>query len=507
MTMNFLPVINIQHDFPEVISDLKNELCLAEDIWISCYRVLDKSGTTKSVHGKVRVTSDTSIDNNNNDQNQNSSMSPINLAGRDGVECRWADHSTYSQLAVIVSCQTLSIPPTLVSFPTQVIKGVQTNGIECMDVAGDWIVTGGKNGKLRLDRWRTSSNSLDCNLDQFRIGKGHVSDLTSCQFFPSGEVILTTSIDMTAKIYSINPDPSTPISSNTNETTKIMMNVRSLGPPHGRGVGGGGMIGKGKEIVTFCRDGKLRLWNLAESKVVIESDTWSSSTSSESDVLAMKVVEKRFLDRTGTEEIRSPTIEKPNDQFFLILGLSTGALHFVDLPTLKPIKLSSTSSTEDDNDSSPIDAIAVSPFSDMVAYGTRSGRVRLITLNWRRSSSSSSSSCCSTSSSENMEIESLSVTIMASWQRMTAAINSLEFIEQGTALLVAGDDGLPYRINNISDIHSPSSVLDIEEFAGFDCDPVSAIRSSSSTGVNCSQNMFAAGKDGHIRIWSRSHSP
>ncbi|KAI9618130.1 hypothetical protein H4Q26_012474 [Puccinia striiformis f. sp. tritici PST-130] len=351
MTMNFLPVINIQHDFPEVISDLKS---------------LDKSGTTKSVHGKVRVTSDTSIDNNNNDQNQNSSI--VTYHWREGMESN-VDGQIIQLIHGNSQLPNTLDPTHLSKLPNPSNQGVQTNGIECMDVAGDWIVTGGKNGKLRLD-------------PNLFIKSSHPKALSSLTEIPEWRSNLTTSIDMTAKIYSINPDPSTPISSNTNETTKIMMNVRSLGPPHGRGVGGGGMIGKGKEIVTFCRDGKLRLWNLAESKVVIESDTWSSSTSSESDVLAMKVVEKgswieRVPKRSDRQQSRNLMIK-------------------------------------DDNDSSPIDAIAVSPFSDMVAYGTRSGRVRLITLNWRRSSSSSSSSCCSTSSSENMEIESLSVTIMAS---------------------------------------------------------------------------------------------
>jgi hypothetical protein len=59
-------------------------------------------------------------------------------------ECR-------QQLALIVSCESLAIPPTVVSFPTHTINKLHANGIECMDVAGEWIVTGGKNGTLRLD--------------------------------------------------------------------------------------------------------------------------------------------------------------------------------------------------------------------------------------------------------------------------------------------------------------------------------------------------------------------
>ncbi|PLW05853.1 hypothetical protein PCANC_28007 [Puccinia coronata f. sp. avenae] len=163
---------------------------------------------TKSVHGKVRLTAE-SVD-------QGSRKILISRKAWEGVECHWADHATYSQLALIVSCESLAIPPTVISFPTHTINKLHANGIECMDVAGEWIVTWGKNGTLRLDPW-LKSNPSETSLSH-RTGRGHLSDITSCQFFPSGEVILTT-CDLSAA----------------------------------------GIIGKGKEIVTACRDGKLRI--------------------------------------------------------------------------------------------------------------------------------------------------------------------------------------------------------------------------------------------------------
>jgi len=477
-TMSFS--ITIQHDFPEVIAEIRNEICLAEDVWISCYRTIDHT-TTRSVHGKLRVT----VDHAESDGNQHI---PIGLQGRDGVTCIWANHATYSQLALIVSCESLSIPPTLVSFPTQIISAVQRNGVECMDVAGDWIVTGGKNGKLRLDRWAKSDPT---NLDlQHRLGRGHLSDLTSCQFFPSGEVILTTSIDMSARIFSIHPDPHKP---NTSQDTPILMlNARSFAAPHGRGVTAAGIIGKGKEIVTACRDGKLRIWNVAESRVVVE-ESWPDSSSTA--VLAVRVAEKRFLDPTGNL-LPSPVESRDqNNQFFLVLALSSGVLHFVDLPSLKPITLRKSLPTDQSN--SPIETVAVSRSSDLVAWGTRSGTVGVATLNWHLSPTSS---CCSSSSvnveEEEEEAESLSLVPLASWQRTTAAVNSLEFVEDSTALLVAGDDGLPYRIS----IGTQPVIL--EEFAGYNCDPVSAIRASSGH-----RKVFAAGKDGNVLVWNSPASP
>ncbi|WAR55948.1 hypothetical protein PtB15_6B692 [Puccinia triticina] len=285
--MALLPVITIQHDFPEVIADIKNEVCLAEDIWISCY-TLTSGATTRSVHGKVRVTADTDAKQSGRTLHD----LPISLQGRDGVECEWAAHASYSQLAIIVTCDSLSIPPTLVSFPSQALSGVQPNGVECMDLAGDWVVTGGKNGKLRADRWRPRAEPSTPDIGhEHRIGKGHLSDLTSCQFFPSGKVILTTSIDMSARIFFLDEEINS-----EGQPTKQMMNARTLGPPHGRGLIGAGMLGKGKEIVTGCRDGKLRIWNVGSAKVEHEAE-WPGAASDE--LLALVVGEKRVLDPMG----------------------------------------------------------------------------------------------------------------------------------------------------------------------------------------------------------------
>ncbi|KAA1101341.1 hypothetical protein PGT21_017208 [Puccinia graminis f. sp. tritici] len=493
-----IPVITIQHDFPEVISDIKNEVCLAEDIWISCYRSSSSSSNTtetrRSVHGKVRVSSNV-LD--HPQQTQNNLNDLISLEGRDGVECRWADDASFSQLALIVTCEPLSIPPTTVSFPSQTLARIQPNGIECMDVAGEWLVTGGKNGQVRVDRWATQPADTLGHHDELLcwIGKGHVSDLTSCQFFPSGKVILTTSIDMSARIYSIDRVPSDDHEEEDSRTPTrkrmTMLNPRTFGPPHGRGVIGAGIMGKGREIVTGCRDGKLRVWNVGESKVVAEAEMSSSSSA---EVLALEVGEKRFLDRTG--EVLTPEADH-NRAFFLLLGLSSGALDFVDLPSLKPIKLRTPLPGQS---GAPIDVVAMSGAMDMIAYGTRTGTVALATLVWHRSSPSSPSCCSTTSSSSETaedEIESLSVIPIAIWQRTSAGINSLAFSQDDQTLLVAGHDGLPYRVS-IVDAARPKV---LQELAGYNCDPVAAIRASFSASAS-HHSVFTAGKDGSIKIWN-----
>ncbi|MBW0509622.1 hypothetical protein O181_049337 [Austropuccinia psidii MF-1] len=446
-----LPSITIQHDFPDVIRDIQNEVCLAEDIWVSCYLMKDEAGATNSVHGKVRVTSSAG----DNDPEQITTKALPSLEARDGIDCQWSPSSSDSQLSMLISCPSLSISPTLVSFPSKTWKVTQSMGVDCMDVSGDWIASSSKGGTLRLDRWRNFPSDQDGN--QHRIGHGHVSDLTSCQFFPSGEVLLTTSIDMSARIFSIYPDPA-----KRNSSQPLLLNPRTFSAPHSRAVMAAVIIDRGKEIVTACRDGKLRVWNVAESSVISQG-SWPDSDSVE--VLAMAITKKRFLNRLGEE------LPQDKSSHFIALALSSGAVHFVELPDLNPVKLSSCPELAV---SSPINAIAFSNPSDIVAFGTRSGTVTLATLDWERS--------------EKEDI--LSLTILAVWRRNTAAINSLNFAPNTRSLLVAGSDGLPYQVSI-----GARPVIE-EELAGLNCDPVTSIRGLAETQV-----IFTAGKDNLIRLY------
>lgn len=64
-----LPSITIQHDFPSVITDVREGTVPSEEFWISCYKLQEHS-----VHGKTLVELD------DTDRNQ------INLKSREGVE-------------------------------------------------------------------------------------------------------------------------------------------------------------------------------------------------------------------------------------------------------------------------------------------------------------------------------------------------------------------------------------------------------------------------------------
>lgn len=476
-----MPYITIQADLAQVIEEIRDQICLTEQIWISCYRPSIKPSSsqlqprsTSSLHAKLTLShpqiSSTSLPN----EIDRDRLPDLSAFPSDQIDCQWAHHATYSQPSLIVSCPSLSIPPTLVRFPSKTRVRIQPDGgIDCMDLTSQWILTGARKGHLRIDPW-SSSPQLDSSTPEYRLGRGHVSDLTSCQFFPSGEVILTTSIDMSARIFSIHPDPAQPTPNHSGPV--LLFNPRTLAAPHRRAVTSAVIIGQGKEILTACRDGKLRLWNVARSEVIGERTL--SDVDSAVEVLAMKIGRKKYLDRLGDELSNDHDPSNPEPGQFVLLALSSGAFQILNLPSLRPIDLSWPEFCH----SSTIDCIAISPSSDLMAYGTRFGIVCLVTLNWLPSSSSDDRG------TESDEI--LSCSTLASWQRTTAGVSSLEFTPNGTSLLVAGSDGLPYRIS----VGSQPVVQ--EELAGYDCDPVTSIRSSSDL-----LKVVSAGKDGCLRIY------
>lgn len=77
---------------------------------------------------------------------------------------------------------------------------------------------------------------------------GHISDVNVSKFFPSGIVVVSCGADLRIKIWSIE-----------NGKSPVMLG-------HLSGVTDVSIIDKGRNIVSVCRDGSCRLWDLGESK-------------------------------------------------------------------------------------------------------------------------------------------------------------------------------------------------------------------------------------------------
>ncbi len=90
--------------------------------------------------------------------------------------------------------------------------------------------------------WTQSNGEVRRNLS------GHISDVNTAKFFPSGIVVLSGGADLRVKIWSV-------------ENGKSPVQLGHLS-----GVMDVCIVDKGRNIVTACRDGTCRLWDLGQSK-------------------------------------------------------------------------------------------------------------------------------------------------------------------------------------------------------------------------------------------------
>jgi proteasomal ATPase-associated factor 1 len=102
---------------------------------------------------------------------------------------------------------------------------------------------GGDDGKLQI-------HSTE-NGDILRVLEGHFGDINHTQFFPSGQVLLSSASDFLIKIWSV-LDGTNPV------TLK----------GHTRGVTNTQIVNRGWNIVSGSLDGTVKLWECGTGKVV-----------------------------------------------------------------------------------------------------------------------------------------------------------------------------------------------------------------------------------------------
>ncbi|XP_060080166.1 proteasomal ATPase-associated factor 1-like [Ylistrum balloti] len=126
--------------------------------------------------------------------------------------------------------------------PRITFSTVHTPGktISCVDTTpGGLGVSADSLGRLRI--WQTSNGEIRRELE------GHLGDVYTCRFFPSGLVVLSGGSDMQLKIWSA-------------ETGKCGATL--IG--HRAGVQDTAIVDRGRNIVSCGRDGTARLWDVGQ---------------------------------------------------------------------------------------------------------------------------------------------------------------------------------------------------------------------------------------------------
>ncbi|CAA7263921.1 unnamed protein product [Cyclocybe aegerita] len=436
-----LPVVTIQHTFPDIIKEVLDGDIPYENFWISCYKTSEPS-----VHAKVKA----ELDENN--------RSLVNFDPAEGE----IEFSKDGDGGYAVACKPLGVPRTRVATALQEYRDEERanasrpHRITAFSISPDSsrFATGYLDGSIflyptsTLDRSRTTLIPDTLDVTKWKTAsRPHLSSVTSLKFFPSSRVILSSGQDFSLTILPADlPDGPTP------SATRIAP-VRTL-RGHVRPVTDTAIIGVGRNIVSSSLDATIKLWDVSSGEAI-------SSLSPQSAILSMSSGNRMPAPPDG-EEHPPPAATDPREvpetsSKVVVCGLQNGEFQFFDLGFKKSVFRSPISQNP-----SPLTSIAYSEADNLLATGSASG---VVTLYDTRSLGSP----------------------LTSFSRLETEIEDLAFVRSGTevALAIATSDGLPYVANVLPEGPSVKA-----ELIGVDCDPV--------------RNIAATTSDGRTEVWSAS---
>jgi len=293
--------------------------------------------------------------------------------------------------------------------------------------------------------------------------KGHVGDVLSVRWFPSGKVVLTAASDTLLRIFS-SEDGSNP---------------RTL-KGHKRAVTDTRILGLGRNVLSSSKDGSIRLWDVGEGKCVT-----SMYSEGFTGVERLATGSKQACPSdTATTDTESKTLagESASDTYDKVVyaALSSGSFGAYDLSSKRaifgciPHLPAMTSNFRSALSGGPIHALAHDG-NHLLATGSSKG---IIVIRDTRMLSAASHQA------------------VAVFQRNEAGINDLAFVPSSGSeqpdLVIATSSGLPCRVGfNGSD--QGANVKIVEEYAGWEAVPIETVAVASDG------SFWLAGGEGGIR--------
>ena len=267
--------------------------------------------------------------------------------------------------------------------------------------------------------------------------------------FPSSEVILSTSSDLSIRIFSA-LDGSNP---------------RTL-TGHAAAVTSAAIIGRGRHVISSSNDGKIKLWSVSENRCL---KTWRSSNGARIKVTKVVVASTRAVSSYTRSAIEL-------EGKVAIAAFEDGSLALYDLnapesePPLQALEISANHKS--------ISATSFRYHSDrpLLAVGTVDGLITVLTFSETDWSASPKH--------------------LTRFKRNGADITSLSFVTPLSPsgpihLLVSTADGLPFAVSLLWKVETVDLKVETE-YAGYNIDACNGL-------VACEDSVYASGKDGTLR--------
>jgi proteasomal ATPase-associated factor 1 len=384
---------------------------------------------------------------------------------------------------------SISLAPTLVRIPKKTIGPLVKGsfGVTAFDISPDQIgryVVGGADGQLlvgslgiggdntdeqydeqepdlsdidRLAQRRMREKQREVDRQKRTPLQGHVGDIRSARFFSSGEVILSTSSDCTARIFGLDGS-----------------NPRTL-KGHRRGITSSYLIGRGKEVLTSSSDGTTRLWDVGQG---VQKQVFPSHGYSSVNVVSMG----RSSHIQGQDDMQVDGESK-----LIITGLSSGHIECHDMASgstafqLPSVLFPSGEGPKvtdrwEQVTSSSVFALDWSQQSNLLVAGCSNGVTLMHDVRMLSSNLGSQGGITDNRS------------LLATWRRNGAAINEVRLMDNAKEAIVCTADGMPYRV----DLQQSPRV--VEEYNGWDLDNVQC------SAIDARRRVWLAGAGGVIRM-------
>lgn len=221
-----VPWISVPPSIHDVVKDIRHASAGTwEDVSVSMYGV-DEPGSSK--HATWRVS-------NTGHAPQVTCHTPCTMQVH-GTNPLCVDTSEFPPLYVHMADQIGALPAAFGHGPNVMALSACVGGVQRYAV-------GGANGVLHTGTW---SNELFGGA--YVTCEGHESDVTSVRFFPSAQVVLSTSVDMRARI----------VSALDGTCPRVLEG-------HTRAVNDSEIFGRGREVATGSSDGTVRIWDVGHN--------------------------------------------------------------------------------------------------------------------------------------------------------------------------------------------------------------------------------------------------
>ncbi|GAA94028.1 uncharacterized protein L969DRAFT_85548 [Mixia osmundae IAM 14324] len=438
MALN-LPYIDLQPDLSDVVNDVCQQVVTADQFWLSVYKL-----GCSSVHTRIRLS---------HEQGQEASWQvcadgePFEGLSIDAVldrQGRSLSFITPAMTGIVVTCDSLGVHGTVCRLPSRVHPTVskQLLSFDVTLLPESTFVLGGPDGSL------FARSLAPAGLRGLKALQGHLGDITSSTFFPSGEVLLSTSSDLSARVWS----------AQTGACPRVLKG-------HTRGLTCSAIVREGKIVLTASFDQSIKLWRLADGVCMATVQLQQDEV-----VLRIVIVHR---DSAGPppdgHEAIVPEERKGLVGLLAICATRNGSIIIVNLATAVVERRLSTGSQ------TAVDALACNESTGHVLLGLRNGQLQLWDPHTTQDGAHLLTLC-----------------------RNDAGINDIAHDAATDRWLIAGADGLAYSVDLGS---SPSGFQPrvTSEWAGCSIDTLVAIKPTV-------QGTFVASKTQGIRHYS-SYAP